>query len=372
MKRNQLAFILGGMLALSSCSKDTLVLPESMADNTPKEAIDVIVKPTDVQVVGSFDRRFIFRWPIMNDKIEHVKITYQDGDEEIEHIVSDFSEDFIITTSFLGQGEFTLQAVASDGRTTDRVVKRATNQDIYTQYLVDHLQIVPRGAEWDVRWSNELKSNLQVRVTYTTTEGTQTEILETEEETDHLAFYALDGDTFTVEVEDDLGRTASRSYNYEVRTEDLTSAAQKTGWSATVSSQHPGDGIGGPGLIDGNPETYWHTPWGGEIPAWPHIATITMNNEKLVTAIILANRHNNGSGAPKNFDVEVSTDGEHYEHHQSFVNSSTTAGEVIVFPFNEAVSTRYLRIVFRSDINGNPYMALGEISFQATSITLVD
>src|SRR5690606_40418492 len=126
MKRNQLASILGGMLALSSCSKDTSALPESMADNTPKEAIDVIVKPTDVQVVGSFDRRFIFPWPIMNDKIEHVKITYQDGDEEIEHIVSDFSVACIITTSFLGQGVFTIYSVPCDGRLSVRSFGRSS------------------------------------------------------------------------------------------------------------------------------------------------------------------------------------------------------------------------------------------------------
>lgn len=75
-------------------------------------------------------------------------------------------------------------------------------------------------------------------------------------------------------------------------------------------------------------------------------------------------RHNNGNGAPKEFDLQVSSDGSTFTTHQTFVNSANAAGATISFDIIDPVETKYARLLFRNNIAGSESMALGEISFE--------
>jgi hypothetical protein len=143
---------------------------------------------------------------------------------------------------------------------------------------------------------------------------------------------------------------------------EFSTAESKSLWSVTVSSNQAGDGGGGPALIDGDPETFWHTPWSGDLPPWPHQATIDFGEDIVITKFIFLNRHNNGDNAPKDIDLQVSTDGQTFTTHQSFVNTNTTAGAKVTFDITTPVNTRYIRISNRTGYNAS-WVNYGEISF---------
>lgn len=205
----------------------------------------------------------------------------------------------------------------------------------------------------------------KIKVTYPTANGTA---IEEVVGTSLVTFPAVVGTStknIDVEYEDVYGRVLVKTLNY-VYNPTLTTfntAASKAGWSVAVSANHEGDGGGGPALIDGNTDTFWHTPWSGAIPPWPHEATITFDQELLITKVILNIRHNNGSGAPKDFDLQISSDGETFTTYQSFTNTSNVARTVVSFDLIKTLQTKYVRVSFKNGFNAQ-FMSLGEISFE--------
>ncbi|MBE8722951.1 discoidin domain-containing protein [Sphingobacterium pedocola] len=205
----------------------------------------------------------------------------------------------------------------------------------------------------------------KIKVTYPTASGTAIEEVVGNTLVTFPAVVGSSTKNIEVEYEDVYGRILLNTLNY-VYNPSLTTfntAASKTGWSVVVSANHEGDGGGGPALIDGNTETFWHTPWSGAIPPWPHEATITFNQELLLTKLILNIRHNNGSGAPKEFDLQTSSDGKTFTTHQSFTNTSNVARAVVSFDLATALQTKYVRVSFKNGFNAQ-FMSLGEISFE--------
>src|SRR5690606_41572582 len=60
------------------------------------------------------------------------------------------------------------------------------------------------------------------------------------------------------------GRTETKSIEILVKNPiiiEFSTEALKSLWKVSVSSNQEGDGGGGPALIDGDPNSFWHTPW---------------------------------------------------------------------------------------------------------------
>ena len=214
--------------------------------------------------------------------------------------------------------------------------------------------------------SNNAKTNAaKVTVNYPTSTGNASkEVLNTNSLT-FPAIKSTSAQTVTYSYVDEKGRTATGSVNYTYNPilEVLNTAAAKTGWSAKVSSNHEGDGGGAPALIDGNVETFWHSPWGGTILPWPHTATISFGKDLMLTKVILNIRHNNGTAAPKEFDLQTSEDGVTFTTHQSFTNTVSTAKAVVSFTITTPVKTKHVRLSFKNGFN-TTWISLGEISFE--------
>ena len=143
--------------------------------------------------------------------------------------------------------------------------------------------------------------------------------------------------------------------------EVVESSLLKTGWSSSVSVNQSNDGAGAAGLIDNNLETFWHTPWSGTLPNWPFYATINMAKPQNITKIVFSLRHNNGSTAPKEFDLESSVDGNTYTLVQSFTNESKVNGDQITYSLDELLTTQYIRPKFNNG-HHDSWMTLAEIT----------
>lgn len=362
MKGIYLSLATASFVMLSSCIKDTLILPEKVSADEGKEIIDVIVKPSDVKIEGGYENLFTFKWPKFSDKVEKVKLSYREGDSPKEILISDFTKDFLLTTDKNGAYEFTLTSLSKQGKETVGVKYRASNKGLYVDDIINYVGSSVVDENIVVEWSNPLKRGIEASIIYTSANGIITEVVKSTQEKDKYAISGLYGTKVDLQLKDSLGNVATHSINYGMTTTSYTSASQKAGWSAVVSSNHVGDGGGAPALIDGAADTFWHSPWSGTILPWPHYATITLNREMNVSGFILLIRHNNGTAAPRDFDFQTSVDGKDFVTVQSFQNSSTTAGATLTFNLNNSVKTKYVRLLFKTSVRNLPYISLGEIS----------
>ncbi|RYD62438.1 MAG: hypothetical protein EOP83_14580, partial [Verrucomicrobiaceae bacterium] len=60
--------------------------------------------------------------------------------------------------------------------------------------------------------------------------------------------------------------------------------------------------------IDGNPDTFWHTEWGGPEPVGPHFVTIDLGSLRSVGGFIYTPRQTSANGRISRYTVEYSTD----------------------------------------------------------------
>lgn len=182
-----------------------------------------------------------------------------------------------------------------------------------------------------------------------------------------FTFIPLDGThNIVIDYEDEVGRKVNRTLSYThlpFAFRIFNTAALKAGWGVKVSSNATNDGTGPDALKDGLANTYWHTPWSGTILPWPHHLTITFDKKIQLTKLILKIRHNNGNGAPKDFDLQISNDDNVYTTHQSYTNTVNGAGAVISFNIIP-VETKYVRLLFKNNIANSTSMAIAEVDFE--------
>ncbi|WP_371173867.1 beta-galactosidase [Buchananella felis] len=90
-------------------------------------------------------------------------------------------------------------------------------------------------------------------------------------------------------------------------------ALAQSGMTATADSQQPQTGREGPVrfLLDGNPATFWHTPWGAGTTEHPHWVKIKVSDAPVSLAeFTWQQRPNGNNGAVKDYAVFVSTTGD--------------------------------------------------------------
>lgn len=125
-----------------------------------------------------------------------------------------------------------------------------------------------------------------------------------------------------------------------------------------VSSELP---EGGPArnLLDGNPNTYWHSMRGVTVASYPHDIRIDMGVERKLKGITY-------QGAPmpegriKDYEVYVSLDGQNWGNpvaRGTFGNNNNVQQALFFAPAN----ARYIRLVALSSHDGGDYGAISEI-----------
>ena len=217
-------------------------------------------------------------------------------------------------------------------------------------------------------WTNRSLRSDKVVVKYRVGGQEITRIKESDLYTDTLLILGLPSEPtnieyYTVGIEDE--RTESR-YTTVSGTPFIhfNTAALKSNWIVNVSSNVIGDGIGGPGLIDGVPGTYWHTPYDGSTD-YPHWAAFQFPKSNLITSFSLQNRNNTTPNVYKDFDIQTSVDGVNWVTHESFSNSNRASGAMVDYSLSNPLATKYVRLYFKNSLTGHAFMNLAEVNFSA-------
>ena len=120
-----------------------------------------------------------------------------------------------------------------------------------------------------------------------------------------------------------------------------------TGTEVTYTTQHSSstaentDGAA-VNVIDGNPNTYWHSTWGNAEITLPQSVTLELPEAKTIYKVDYLARQNSSSGRIKEYGIEVSTDGTEFTEVAHGILADTTAWQEIEFVPTEA---QYIRFV---------------------------
>ena len=97
-------------------------------------------------------------------------------------------------------------------------------------------------------------------------------------------------------------------------------------------------------VIDGNPNTYWHSTYNNNQISLPQSVTLDLGKEKMIYKVDYLARQNNQSGRVHIYGIEVSntgTDGEFTEVARGTLTNTTDWQEIDIIPTN----ARYIRFV---------------------------
>lgn len=345
--------------SLFSCVKEKLILPPE-SDKTETGTIDLIAKPTDIKFVGEYDYGFTIKWPKVSNKVTKIVIDYVDKGEDQSLEFTDFSEDTYLELAEYKEYTFSATAYSGEDLVSSTAYISAKNRDLYINEVIASRQVYVDGSDVVVEWNNPLSRSLDFDIIYPTTDGNKTVAMSSNSDQDKIRASGEFGEQMTFVIHDSLDNTSTYTIKYGMVGSQTIDDAEKENWSVAVSSNQEGDGGGAPALIDGDVQTFWHTPWSGEIPPWPHYATITLDTERDLNGFAIALRHNNGTAAPKDIDFQISEDGVNFVTVQSFVNTSTENGAKVSYRLDNTVNTKYVRLSLASGFNGG-HTNLGEI-----------
>jgi endo-alpha-N-acetylgalactosaminidase len=112
--------------------------------------------------------------------------------------------------------------------------------------------------------------------------------------------------------------------------------------------------------IDGDKNTFWHTQWGDESPAYPHEITLQLEAATKIKGFTYLPRQDEGTnGTIKEYEIYLSDDGK--EFGKAVAKGEFTgnkAGETVTFP---AKSCTYIKLKALSEVNGEAWASAAEI-----------
>ncbi|PSL46339.1 putative secreted protein (Por secretion system target) [Chitinophaga niastensis] len=114
-------------------------------------------------------------------------------------------------------------------------------------------------------------------------------------------------------------------------------------------------------VIDGDINTYWHTQWYNATAPMPHYVAIYLGGGYDLSKLTYVPRQAGVNGRINAYQVQVSTDSLTWTQVATgnFVNS-TAAQDVV---FNPTVKAKYVKLIATSEVNGNAWTSIGELSF---------
>ena len=148
--------------------------------------------------------------------------------------------------------------------------------------------------------------------------------------------------------------TASPLSTFEVPT-----IADKSGFAIKyVSSQQRDEGEA-EHLIDGDPDTYWHTEYGLTLTKHPHTVDIDLGEVKSFKAIAYLPRQDSANGRVVQYRFAVSDDAKTWSNLAEGKFPNSNARQTV--ELGHTVSARYLRFVALSEVNGQDFASAAEI-----------
>ncbi len=127
-----------------------------------------------------------------------------------------------------------------------------------------------------------------------------------------------------------------------------------------VDSEDVENGNTAANAIDGDPGTIWHTRWQPQNDPMPHHLTIDLGRELRIQGVTYLPRQEMTNGRIAEGEIYCSSDPNSWPEPQAKVTWPNT-GELQTVRFPAPVVARYLKIVARSEVNGNPFASIAEL-----------
>lgn len=133
----------------------------------------------------------------------------------------------------------------------------------------------------------------------------------------------------------------------------------KQQWKATASVKN----LGGSSLLkmlDGKPDTNWHSVEAKDDAKLPHQVTLAFGRELTLSGFTQTARPDLGNGVIKGFEAAVSSD------NQTWTGAATgdfeyNAGSTATVNFTQPVKASYFRLTAKSELNNRPFTSIAEL-----------
>jgi len=126
----------------------------------------------------------------------------------------------------------------------------------------------------------------------------------------------------------------------------------------SAQPDYPADNV-----MDGDPDTIWHTPWGESAPQFPHTLILEFPNAARMTGLTcLPRQDNKHNGWIKDYLVHVSSDGQNWGAPVA-QGAFRRNDQPQTVQFGAPVEARFLKFTALSGFNpAEPYVSLAELS----------
>ena len=114
--------------------------------------------------------------------------------------------------------------------------------------------------------------------------------------------------------------------------------------------------------FDGDPNTIWHTQWVGGAPGHPHEISINLGRPYAIHRFTLLNRSNGQNGRIKDYELYFSDDPNTGWGAPVMAGQFENTAAPQYIDFHVPVITENIRLVALSEVNGNPWTSVAEIS----------
>ncbi len=130
-----------------------------------------------------------------------------------------------------------------------------------------------------------------------------------------------------------------------------------------ASSQEVGEG-NAKHLVDGDPNTIWHTMYSVTVAKYPHWVDLDAGEEKLIKGFTYLPRQNGSNGSVKDYSIQVSMDGKNWGDPVQKGTFEKDSKEKKVL-FSKPVKARYIRFTALSEQNGQDFASGAELTILA-------
>ena len=113
-------------------------------------------------------------------------------------------------------------------------------------------------------------------------------------------------------------------------------------------------------VLDGDPDTIWHTPWGEGAKGFPHELVVELARPASLRGVKLLPRQDMSNGWIKGYEIYLSRDGREWGKLAAEGEFSPGA-ELKTVGFGRAVEARFLKLVARSAFDDQPFASLAEL-----------
>lgn len=127
-----------------------------------------------------------------------------------------------------------------------------------------------------------------------------------------------------------------------------------------TSSQETGEGTA-EHLVDGNPNTIWHTMYSVTVAQYPHWVDFDAAQEQIITGFSYLPRQDGANGQIKDYRIQISKDGKNWGD-VVVEDKFEKGGRLQTIRFSQPVKGRYIRFTALSSQNGQDFASGAEFN----------